>query len=260
MLTNDVVDIQNHLINTNANGIWPITFISATQYSIAVAGNGVGGATGASQAVTMTSNVGLNPANGDAMNASTWIPGMSCSQDRTAFLALNLGGYKLVNLATYSLSLDTNTQWSLSGPSATATWTLIASSPVLPIWYIPGDYLDITFTSSAEAQPGIGVTLQNIGLVYSVQIPGDTASAYNEVVGSGVILSTLTNGGQPYTSCPQPVALSAPFIASIHGGASAATVWIGVGVYQLGATTGGVAFYGSRQMVVRQWRATGWPQ
>jgi hypothetical protein len=46
LATGDQVTIQGHLTNTAANGTWPITVLSATTFSIPVAGNGVGGATG----------------------------------------------------------------------------------------------------------------------------------------------------------------------------------------------------------------------
>lgn len=47
----DVVTVNGHLVNTNANGTFssagtPITVLSPTSLSIPVAGNGVGGATG----------------------------------------------------------------------------------------------------------------------------------------------------------------------------------------------------------------------
>jgi hypothetical protein len=44
--TGDVVEISGHLVNTNANGLWVVTVISSTTFSIPTPGNGVGGATG----------------------------------------------------------------------------------------------------------------------------------------------------------------------------------------------------------------------
>ena len=46
LATNDVVTISGHLVNTNANGSWVVTVLTATTFSIPVNGNGVGGATG----------------------------------------------------------------------------------------------------------------------------------------------------------------------------------------------------------------------
>jgi hypothetical protein len=45
----DVVEILNHAINTNANGTWVVTVLSATTFSIPQPGNGTGGATGTVQ-------------------------------------------------------------------------------------------------------------------------------------------------------------------------------------------------------------------
>jgi len=46
-MTGDVVSIQNHTVNTNANGRWTIFVTNATQFQlVGSTGNGVGGATG----------------------------------------------------------------------------------------------------------------------------------------------------------------------------------------------------------------------
>jgi hypothetical protein len=46
-LTNgDVVSIVGHLVNTNINGLWVVTVVTATTFSVPQPGNGVGGATG----------------------------------------------------------------------------------------------------------------------------------------------------------------------------------------------------------------------
>lgn len=41
-----VVEISNHLVNTAANGTWPVTVLTTTTFSVPVAGNGVGTASG----------------------------------------------------------------------------------------------------------------------------------------------------------------------------------------------------------------------
>jgi hypothetical protein len=258
MLSGDYVDIAGVEGNTAANGVWQVAVLDATHFNLTGSvGNGafVAAGTPTAQCVTFSGNVGLNPANGDALNASTWIPGMSCPQDRTSFLAKNLGAYKLVGVTPISATLDSNTQWSLTGPSATGTWTVITSSPLVGFAYVNGDLLDITFTTTVQAQNGIGVTQQNIGLVYASQVPGGALSPYQEVNGSGVMLSNVATGGGPLT----PVAL-AGVVSTTFGGVSALFVQVGIGVYQLGNTAGGVAFYGSRQLTIRQYRPTGWPQ
>ncbi len=46
LTTGDIVEIEGHLINTNANGVWSATNITATTFSIPRSGNGTGAATG----------------------------------------------------------------------------------------------------------------------------------------------------------------------------------------------------------------------
>jgi len=46
LTTGDPVGIIGHLVNTNINGLWIVTVISATTFSVPVPGNGTGGATG----------------------------------------------------------------------------------------------------------------------------------------------------------------------------------------------------------------------
>jgi hypothetical protein len=46
LTTGDVVSIDGHLVNTNINGVWIVTVISATTFSVPMPGNGAGVATG----------------------------------------------------------------------------------------------------------------------------------------------------------------------------------------------------------------------
>lgn len=55
--TGDIVEIANHLVNTNGNGTWPVTVISATTFSIPMPANGIGGATGTVQKMETDSNL-----------------------------------------------------------------------------------------------------------------------------------------------------------------------------------------------------------
>lgn len=44
--TGDSIEVAGHLVNTNANGAWNITVLTANTFSIPVLGNGAGTATG----------------------------------------------------------------------------------------------------------------------------------------------------------------------------------------------------------------------
>jgi hypothetical protein len=46
LATGDVIEISGHLINTVTDGTWPATVTTTTAFTIPVAGNGAGGATG----------------------------------------------------------------------------------------------------------------------------------------------------------------------------------------------------------------------
>jgi hypothetical protein len=45
-VSGDQVTVAGHLVNTNANGIWIATVTDPNTFTIPVAGNGAGGATG----------------------------------------------------------------------------------------------------------------------------------------------------------------------------------------------------------------------
>lgn len=64
----DVVEIQNHLVNTNINGVWTLATVgSATTFTVPHAANGVGGATGTS--MEMETDVNVNFTVQNAWNA-----------------------------------------------------------------------------------------------------------------------------------------------------------------------------------------------
>jgi hypothetical protein len=55
----DVVEIQNHLVNTAINGVWTIATVgSSTTFTVPYAGNGIGGATG--QTMEMETDITVN--------------------------------------------------------------------------------------------------------------------------------------------------------------------------------------------------------
>lgn len=58
LTTGDVVEIINHLVNTNANGTWPVTVTSTTVFTMPQPGNGTGAATGTVQ--KMETDVNIN--------------------------------------------------------------------------------------------------------------------------------------------------------------------------------------------------------
>lgn len=57
LATGDVVEIQGHLVNTNANGVWLATNITSTTFSVPVSGNGTGLASGTSMEMIIDSDL-----------------------------------------------------------------------------------------------------------------------------------------------------------------------------------------------------------
>jgi hypothetical protein len=53
----DVVEIKDHLVNTNINGTWTVSAATATTITIPMNGNGAGGATGTVQEMETDSNL-----------------------------------------------------------------------------------------------------------------------------------------------------------------------------------------------------------
>lgn len=57
LATNDIVEIAGHLLNTNINGTWPVTVLTATTFSVPQNGNAAGGATGTAQKMMVDSDI-----------------------------------------------------------------------------------------------------------------------------------------------------------------------------------------------------------
>lgn len=76
-VTGDVVHLYNHTVNTNANGVWFITWLSANTFSLDTSvGNGVGGATGLMTKITSKAVILTNAVTTDVCSCdSSWTVG-----------------------------------------------------------------------------------------------------------------------------------------------------------------------------------------
>jgi hypothetical protein len=257
MLTGDEVDIFGVQGAVGANGSWIVTVIDATHYTLngssATAAYTTGGT---SQSVVFSGNVGLNPANGDALNASTWIPGMSCPQDRTSYLAARLGFCKLVSITKFINDNDNPaTQiWTSNPPSAVSTWTIINGSapagyPVTVSDCQSGDIFEFDFAATISPSGNSSISFQKMAIMTAFYSPGGSP-LFAKLPGSG---QALPNGGSnPLTIFNLKGYLSLSASSALFG-------QFGIGIYQVGAT-GAVALEGDSTLVVKQWRPTGWPQ
>lgn len=258
LLTGDYVDIEGHQTNTAINGVQgPVTVTGTTQFTIPITGSGTGAATGSVQSVIFTNNVSLNPANGDALSASTWIPGMACLADRTAFLVRNLGAYKLVSITKFINDNDNpaTATWTSNPPSATNTWTLINGSapagyPLTVLNCVPGDILEFDFAGTIAPSGNSSISYQKMAIMASFYPPGGSPTFF-KVAGSG---QNLPFGG----AGPSVVNFNLKGYTAFSG-ASAFLGQFGIGIYQSG-TTGSVALESDATLVVCQYRSTSWPQ
>lgn len=217
--TGDRVDVADHTVNTAANGIWTVTFVDANNVQLnGSVGNGVGGATGTLQPIAFTGNVSLNPANGDPYDASTYIPGMSCLADRTAFNLGNTGTVKIASVGFASFSGALN-------PAAIAgNWAPVATfgafSPPL-VEVITGDLIEWdVFGSYSGFNQGANNDLF-VAPDISIFLPGGSPTFSNATVIASQQVQ-LTSG----TSPAAPSGLFYPFslnaITLVTGGTVAA--------------------------------------
>lgn len=95
----DIVKIFGHTVNTNANGLWKVTYISDSQFSLdGSSGNGVGGSSGSfikstHKVVQLTTPVTQDICNCD----SIWTAGAGCTVSlETAIVKEGLGSAKIV--------------------------------------------------------------------------------------------------------------------------------------------------------------------
>lgn len=76
-LTGDIIHLNSHAINTNANGVWFITKVNDNAFTLdGSVGNGVGGATGSIQRITSKCVVLTTPVTTDiCLCDASWTPG-----------------------------------------------------------------------------------------------------------------------------------------------------------------------------------------
>lgn len=166
------VDITNHQVNTKANGIWPATVLSPTTFSIPVAGNGVGGATGQVQSLAPGAAATIF-GDGDAGNAANFNNPSIASLDRAAFFAQATGASKIAQVVDFVSIEGTHNflSWLAFQITASNTPTVITTS----LFTIPNvtilDTLYLSFCSTMIGAPA-GMGIIGIGLQVSLKVPG----------------------------------------------------------------------------------------
>jgi hypothetical protein len=226
----DTVEVEGHLVNTNANGVWQVTVISATTFSLdgsAGTGGGAGGATGYVYDYSVKPFQTI-PADGDLSAAAAWNPAVENIANAVPFSYRLHGKWRLFDIyhagsAVYNSSASVSTLASgafanLTGLAALLGFAGGAHSPVAQA----GDLLQVTFTCSYITASGPGV----IGIAPAIQY---AAAGYNRDAMSGVFPETPAPSASHF-----PLSLLAQFV---NGGAARIFDFSIQGNLQLGASS-----------------------
>src|SRR5579859_3188574 len=141
LTTGDLVDITDHFVNTNANGVWQATVVDANRFSIPQVGNGVGGATGGVQPLSLGPTFQM-PSPGDLRSAASVNTALQALGDRTAFLGVNTGAYKLAILAKAQHNDDGFATWATLTTTSTS-WTVAPIGPFVIDGVVQGDVCEV---------------------------------------------------------------------------------------------------------------------
>lgn len=255
-MSGDWVDISGHQVNTNANGVWNVAFVSSTELQLTGStGNGVGGATGSMQPPAFTGNVSLNPANGDALSASTWIPGMSCLADRASWLALATGGTKIVSHQETQHQDDTLGSWLTISLPSFGSWVLdTATTFTFGINCAPLDVLQIEASYNVQINASSALATAYAGFWASCVVPG----ASDDFVRPVGAMATISQPGP--SGSPAFANLSSRFYVQAPNPGGAIFLKLKAAAYAQNGTPTTMNFAGDYFIRVLQLRSTGAPQ
>jgi hypothetical protein len=147
LVTGAIVTIAAHLVNTNANGTFPVTVLSPTTFSIPKTGNGVGGATGTVQPTgfwasmtgtsAVTADVATSPLDdyyvqikvlkGGTIGSTGIALSISLDAGRTTGGAVQLGTANTLTIPGTGIIIDFGTGTLVTGDT-------IQFSTIAPIW------------------------------------------------------------------------------------------------------------------------------
>lgn len=194
--TGDLVAISFASVNTAANGLWKITVLTSTTFSLGGSwGNGV--FTGAAIAINQALNPPYAiPSDGDAFNAAAFNVALEALGDRTAYLQrLNPSGmYNLVSQSFSTTTDDTFSTWSTTSASTTGWQTLTSTTDPFglsanPQYCNANDLFIYNFTTTLQV--GANVTAIGPGL----KVAGAALNAYQVINGSAQQFQNLFHGG-----------------------------------------------------------------
>lgn len=187
----DTVEVEGHLINTNANGVWQISVVDSTHFSLdgsAGTGGGPGGQTG--YAVDWSVNPAQTiPSDGDLSQAAAWNPAVENLANMVPFLNRRIGRFRLYDiyfaqdlgaLSTYAslIGVTTTTPAIMTGSPGAADFFGTASDPNSPILsnLSTGDALFVQYTGTMTSAATAGTPTPAMSLGYAANPPSAYAS------------------------------------------------------------------------------------
>lgn len=256
MTNGDYVDVEGHQTNTIANGQFQATVIDSTHFSIPVTGNGVGGATGTVQPLALGPTFAI-PADGvDNEAAASVNTPFEALADRTAWLGLMTGAYKIAAVsAQFANQSESNTAYA---QNTGVTNSYVVATPlgggtpsVAVTGAMTGDLLLVSYTLTV-AVPTTGTPTNSwVALMSATTVPGGSIGSYSKIAGS--------NQGVTPGNTATPITLRGRLIV---GGPSAfgSTFNFSPGFYCNGGTGGTFSLLGDAYVEVTILRPTGKPQ
>lgn len=246
LTTGDVVHIEGHRVNTNANGDWVVTVTGLNTVTLNTSvGNGVGAATGTLQGLGLIPDSFAIPSDGDAPNAASVNVAFEAVGDRTAWLARRTGAYRLVSETILSVDDNHNplTVWAGATTNNTAAWVAISNTQVWNTNNGPtvntGDWVEVELVTSAANNAG--ASYAPICIFQNIYAPGAAVGSYTKVPGSAQAVEVSAGW--------QPLHLFGRFQA-------AATGYLSLQIYLFGVNPTGpqAQLGGDYQYVARVWR------
>jgi hypothetical protein len=186
------VDVINHQVNTAANGVWQIGYISSTTFQlVGSTGNGVGGATGNVRGLYPGAVQLIDGTVGPTAGAFNTPYEFNC--DSEAYLFQASGAYKFVQRTELSNTDDTGGTWDQFNLVSNNVYAPNASGNsigVLGVGSNPylnqGDILIVEFDVNVEWAAGnnVGSSIAKLALFASMYAPGVTPPTAVRVPGS----------------------------------------------------------------------------
>jgi hypothetical protein len=272
--TGVLVDIQDHQVNTSANGVRVATVTGASTFTIPVAGVGVGGATGTVQPLNMTPAFAI-PSDGDADNNASIQPSLAALADRAQFLASRVGVLKIARRTVIAYQNLSNVTWchwpagavtigtvvqfvsdlvawgTVFGPGAVAT----PVSGLAPIFaadgIAPGDLVMVKLQTSIQVP-----VLHRIALYGAIAAPGVTPAwpgGYAAIIGASAAIDAAGTGN------PTSHAVTIEGVMS-NSSTIGGIAWMQPVLYPLTNGSPVIQFAGDTLVTFDIWRPTGQPQ